>query len=221
MCNYEEQLVNLFETAAGKAFAALTKEHENEHFYYFSLMMDECLRPYISAWSREALEQFFTKNAVPQKERARYRWSGENAPYEAYGWDEYFVGHLGVLEEREHWADLSDDEDAFDEALDEEWELRLGSMEEAMRRLDQKGAFGTGAKREQVVISVELIPPEQSNYERTARLNQSGLIAQYLAENTNLPDENGNFAAREVSSDENGDFAAREASSAEDGEEEG
>lgn len=56
MNNYDETLVNIFETTAGKAFTSLIENHAEEQFYYFVLLNDGNLRPYISAWSYGALE---------------------------------------------------------------------------------------------------------------------------------------------------------------------
>mgnify|MGYP001046815175 FL=1 len=182
MNNYDETLVEIFETAAGKAFTSLINAHGEEHFYYFALLIDECLRPYVSAWSYEALEKFYKENEVDDEEKDWYKWSGVESPYEAYGWDEYFAGYTHLLYEREQAAD---DEDTFCR----ECELRMDAAEEAMRRLDAKGIFGTGGAREGVVITVECVPPERPNYDRVARLNKTGLIEEFLEENTDLLEE--------------------------------
>lgn len=184
MNNYDEAIVNIFETAAGKAFTALIEEHKEEHFYYFALLNDGNWRPYISAWSYEALERFYEENKVEDEEKSWYKWSGVESPYVTYGWDEYFAEYQEFLQEREEEEEADEDE-----ITDDWWILCINSMEEAMMRLDQKGIFGTGDVREKVVIAVEIVPPTRSNYSRTERLNKCGLIREFLEENVNLLEE--------------------------------
>lgn len=156
MENIDETLVTIFETAAGKAFKALLEERGEEHFYYFALLNDGNWRPYISAWSYEALNRFCDENEVEGEER-------EQKNFEAYETDKTMA--------------------------DAQWKTLLNSMEEAMRRLDQKGIFGTGGERDKAVIAVEIVPPVRSNYSRTERLNKNGLIREFLEENKDLLEE--------------------------------
>lgn len=70
-----------------------------------------------------------------------------------------------------------------DELYGIEWVIRIDSMEEAMKRLDGSGLFGTGKERERVVINVEQAPPDEdgSEYNRALRLNPSSdLLSEYL-----------------------------------------
>ena len=70
-----------------------------------------------------------------------------------------------------------------DELYETEWEVRIELMEEAMKRLDASGLFGTGKERECVVINVEQAPPDGdgAEYDRALRLNPpSTLLSEYL-----------------------------------------
>ena len=70
-----------------------------------------------------------------------------------------------------------------DELYETEWEVRIELMEEAMKRLDASGLFGTGKERECVVINVEQAPPDGdgAEYDRALRLNPpSALVSEYL-----------------------------------------
>ncbi len=46
---FDEQMTALFEKSLESSFKSLFKK--NEKFYYFSFLIDEGIRPYISAWS--------------------------------------------------------------------------------------------------------------------------------------------------------------------------
>ena len=48
--NGNEELIEALVKAAGDAFLSL-KETTKEHFYFYVLVFDEGLHPYISAWS--------------------------------------------------------------------------------------------------------------------------------------------------------------------------
>ncbi len=50
-----------------------------------------------------------------------------------------------------------------------------------MKKLDQNGFFGTGAQRENVLINVEIAPPDGTEYGSALRLNpRSSLLFEYL-----------------------------------------
>lgn len=170
---YDEELVEAFVKSAGDAFSSL-KENHKEQFYYFAFIFDEGMHPYISAWSYEALEKSMMDNKITEEDKGWWKWDYSDSPYVVYGYDEFFCEVSELLDQR---ADkLSDDE-----LYDVEWEIRIASMEEAMKRLDQSGMFGIGDERENVVINVEIAPPDYSEYNRALRLNAaSSLLSEYL-----------------------------------------
>ena len=70
-----------------------------------------------------------------------------------------------------------------DDLYETEWKVRIELMEEAMKRLDASGLFGTSKERECVVINVEQAPPDGdgAEYHRALRLNpSSALLSEYL-----------------------------------------
>ncbi len=170
-----EELVGALAKAAGAAFLSL-KETSEEHFYFYSFIFDEGLHPYISAWSYEALEKSVAESQVPDDEKSWWKWDSTDSPYAAYGYDGFFGEVSELLDKRAE--KLSDDE-----LYGTEWTTRIASMEEAMKRLDASGLFGTGKEREGVVINVEQAPPDGdgSEYNRALRLNPpSALLSEYL-----------------------------------------
>lgn len=134
------------------------------------------MHPYISAWSYEALEKSIIERQISDEEKSWWKWDSADSPYVHYGYDEFFGEVSEFLDKR---ADgLSDDE-----LYGIEWVVRIDSMEEAMKRLDGSGLFGTGKERECVVINVEQAPPDGdgSEYNRALRLNpSSALLSDYL-----------------------------------------
>lgn len=179
---YNEELVEVLVQAAGNAFSSL-KENHKEQFYFYAFIFDEGLHPYISAWSYEALNQSIIDNEITdEEEKSWWKWDCSDSPYAVYGYDEFFQEVEELLDKRA--SELSDDE-----LYDVEWEVRVGSMEEAMKRLDQSGLFGARKDRKKVVINVEIAPPDGSEYDRALRLNpKSSLLSEYL-ENCEEPEE--------------------------------
>lgn len=170
---YSEEVVDVFEKALRDSFSSLTSMH-NEHFYYFAFIMDEGLHPYISAWSYESLEESIINNKISDEEKGWWKWDYADSPYAVYGYDEFF-GEAGTL------LDKREKELTEDELYDKEWYVRIASMIEAMKRLDNKGFFGTGEDREKVVINVEIAPPDGIEKENALFLNpKSDLLDDYL-----------------------------------------
>ena len=170
-----EELIEALVKAARAAFLSL-KETTKEHFYFYAFIFDGGLHPYISAWSYEALEKSIIEQQIPDDEKSWWKWDSADSPYAIYGYDEFFGEVRELLNKR---ADgLSDDE-----LYGIEWGIRIDSMEEALKRLDGSGLFGTGKEREHVVINVEQAPPDEngSEYNRALRLNpSSALLSEYL-----------------------------------------
>lgn len=171
--NYAEELVSAFENAFHNAVISLTEKH-NENFYYFAFIFDEGLQPYISAWSYEAYEKSLVDDNIRDEDKSWWKWDYADSPYAAYGFDEFFGEVKELLYKRE-------DELSLDELYDTEWTIRINSMEEAMKRLDKKGLFGEGERRKNVVINVEVAPPDCLERQRALRLNPSSeLLSEYL-----------------------------------------
>lgn len=168
---YDEELVKTFSKAAYNAFSDLKKNYK-EQFYYYVFVFDLGL-PYISAWSYEALEKTVINDKVTDEEKKWFKWSCSDSPYVLYGYDEFFHETQELLNKRTE--KLSSDN------FDNEWDLRVNSMEETMKRLDRSGLFGTGDERKNIVINVEIVPPDGSEYHRAIRLNEmSSVLSEYL-----------------------------------------
>ena len=152
------------------------KETTKEHFYFYALIFDEGLHPYISAWSYEAFDKSIIEQQISDEDKWWWKWDSADSPYAVYGYDEFF-GEVSDL------PDKRADGLSVDELYDIEWGVRIDSLEEAMKRLDRSGLFGTGKERERVVINVEQAPPDEdgSEYSRALRLNPSSvLLSEYL-----------------------------------------
>ncbi len=170
-----EELIEALVKAAGAAFLSL-KNSTKEHFYFYVFVFDEGLHPYISAWSYEALEKSIIEQQISDDDKSWWKWDCADSPYADYGYDEFFGKVSELLDNRA--SKLSDDE-----LYEDEWKARIDFMEEAMKRLDASGLFGTGKERENVVINVEQVPPDDdgAEYNRALRLNpSSALLSEYL-----------------------------------------
>lgn len=170
-----EELIEALVKAAGAAFLSL-KNSTKEHFYFYVFVFDEGLHPYISAWSYEALEKSIIEQQISDDDKSWWKWNCADSPYADYGYDEFFGEVSELLDNRA--SKLSDDE-----LYEDEWKARIDFMEEAMKRLDASGLFGTGKERENVVINVEQAPPDDdgAEYNRALRLNpSSALLSEYL-----------------------------------------
>ena len=173
MKKYNNELVEAFVTALNNSFSSLKKTYD-EHFYYYAFIFDQGLRPYISAWSYEALEKSVIDNKITDEDKDWWKWDYSDSRYAVYGYDEFFCEVKVLLDEREKGLSI-------DELYGNEWDIRVSSMEEAMKRLDQIGFFGTGDERENVVINVEIAPPDGNEYGSALRLNpKSSLLLKYL-----------------------------------------
>lgn len=170
---FDEKIVNALQSAFEKAVYSMRKEH-NEKFYYYAFIFDEGLRPYISAWSYEAYEKSVIDNKIDDEDKCWWKWDYADSPYAVYGYDEFFIEVASIMDERE--SKLSEDE-----IYDTEWNIRIDSMEEALKRLDKAGFFGIGESRKKVIINVEVAPPDCKEYDRAIRLNpKSPLLSEYL-----------------------------------------
>ena len=167
MC--DEKMVTVLQSAFQNAVSALRAEHD-ENFYYYAFIYDEGLRPYISVLSYEA----YKKLLAEKDDEDDWKWCTFDFPYCAYGYDEFFSEVFNMFLERENGMSI-------DELYSIEWDTRVDSMEEALKRLDEAGFFGTGENRKNVIINVEVAPPDCKERQRALRLNpESPLLSEYL-----------------------------------------
>ena len=76
-----------------------------------------------------------------------------------------------------------------DAASEREFEFRINAMIEALRRCDQQGIFALNQPRAEIVINVELLPPDETNTLRAKRLNPPEALGQWLIEGQNRQPE--------------------------------
>ncbi|MHC1748056.1 MAG: DUF4303 domain-containing protein [Cellulosilyticaceae bacterium] len=170
----DDVLVNIIQDATHKAISKLFQEHK-ERFYYCSLITSgEALCPIISAWSEEALERIAQDEGDIEEAKYYLKWSYEESPYFAYG-EEYFKNVNKIFIER--MREIKNEKDR-----DEEIELRINSMEKVMHNLDEEGLFGMREQRLNIVINVEVMPPDFTNTQRAMRLNPKEALNEWLDE---------------------------------------
>ncbi len=171
----EESLSKIKQALYKAVKSVLTDLYKNkEHYYYITLVSDSGANtPCISAWSYEALASCAENDA----DRERIKWSYADSPYCCHRQKD-FEKVDRLLWER---PDILAMEDGQFEA---EYEKRYMAMEEAMRRLDEEGLFAVNQAREEVVVLVETMPPEEENTIRAWRMNDSSsqIFRQWLEE---------------------------------------
>ena len=90
------------------------KETTKEHFYFYALIFDEGLHPYISAWSYEALEKSIKEQQITDEDKIWWKWDSADSPYAVYGYDEFFGEVSELLDKRADGLSV-------DELYDIEW----------------------------------------------------------------------------------------------------
>ncbi len=146
----------------------------NEHYYYITLVSDDGANtPCISAWSYEALN----KSIDNEDEKEMIKWSYADSPYCCWRQEE-FDKVSELLGARVNIWDLKD------EAFEIEYEKRFLAIEEAMKQLDKEGLFEINQDRMDVVVLVEVAPPDITNTERAYRMNNviSDIFNEWLEE---------------------------------------
>jgi hypothetical protein len=159
--------------ASRNGFEALFNEH-NEEFYYCTLILSEGATPFISAFSKEALNEVVNKNDGNYSVE-ELKWSYADSPYCGYGFEKYFNEIDKVFCERMN--DVSEGD------YDTEIEYWLSLMEKVMKTLDKENVFGDRKKRRNMIINAEIMPPDDSNAQRAERLNTKSAYQKWYKEN--------------------------------------
>lgn len=158
-----EQLSDVLYKAALEAFTRLFSN--GEHYYYASLLVgSEGHRPFVSAWSDEALERERQAAGQASEYCELVRWSYADSPY-----CDFSAASFSDVEA------LFSDRPGIDRLSLEEWNeellFRIDVMEAAVRKLDESGIFSMNQERDAILVNVELVPPDYSNTLRAQRLN--------------------------------------------------
>ena len=166
------ELTDALRDATRAAVTALFQEHQEEHFYYCSLITTgEGLAPNLTAWSTEALDSASNGDPVA---RSELKWSYADSPYYCYG-EQHFSRVRDIFEKLDELG-------AKDHSTPSNYELKMSAMVSAMRQLDKEGLFGTGRRRNDIVVNVECMPPDQSNTVRAKQLNPPTALSEWLSE---------------------------------------
>lgn len=158
--------------AANAAFSELFEMHPGT-YYYCSMFTDGLANgPAITAWSYEALEKCASEQDDPVQAKEWLKWSYGESPFLCYR-DDLFEPIRKAFQARPGPDNTG---------WSEEYQLRFRVMENAMKHLNENGVFGVGMSRNQMVVAVEVVPPDLSNTERVKRLNPPEAVAIWVAE---------------------------------------
>jgi hypothetical protein len=171
----ESDLARAIASAAETAIRKLFAEHPGRYYYLSLITTGEAHPPVLAAWSQEALEDAVKKHANSVATRWVLKWSYADSPYFCFG-EEFFEPVRQLFAMRPDIHSLNNG------TRNAEYELRLGAMEAAMSTLDQRGLFGLGKDRHNIVINVEVMPPDYTNTLRAMRLNPPEAARTWLEE---------------------------------------
>lgn len=153
------ELVDAIAEAARQAIVELRTEHPEEFCVYALVTVGEALRPYLTVTVH-----------------GDGRWDLADSRYAMAG-VELLARTAPLFEARGELGKM----DAG--AADREYRARLASMEEALRRLDDGGLFGSGSERGRALLLVATMPPDETDAGFAQRLNPPGpLLDAWLAE---------------------------------------
>ena len=174
--NTFEKLVSTIEEAINQVATELFTSTK-EKFYFFVLSTtSEALAHYISAWSHEALQQQIITQNWNTDDIADFKWSSIDSPYFEFG-AQYFHQVNQAFLERPDIHSLETDAE-----YEKEFNFRIGAMMEALHRCDEKGIFSLNQARSEIMINVEILPPDYTNTIRAKKLNPLEAIQAWLKE---------------------------------------
>lgn len=154
--NNFDLMVQKIKNAIIYSVKVLFEKYSDENFYYIALITSgEAHSPILSAWSYEAL----SRQAVSEQDRNLIKWSYADSPYTMY--ENCFFREVDEI------FSLRDK----NEINIKEFDFRIEAMTEAMRQADIEGIFGVGDSRLNLLINVEVMPPDETNTERAIKLN--------------------------------------------------
>lgn len=153
-------LVNKIKNAVTYSVKELFDKQPNEEFYYISLITSgEAHSPIFSAWSYQAL----SKQANNKEDEYFIKWSYADSPYTIY--KNSFFDEVNRIFKRRDIRQINEKDSTA------EFEFRINAMVNAMQLADKEGIFGIGETRLNLLINVEVMPPDESNVERAIKLN--------------------------------------------------
>ena len=121
-------------------------------FTIFSLITSgEAHSPILSAWSYQELHKLSDND----KEELLIKWSYADSPYTMY--------KNNFFQKVEQIFELRDAENINEKDESVEFDFRINAMVEAMHQVDISGVFGTGDPRLNLLINVEVMPPDETN----------------------------------------------------------
>ena len=166
--------------ALRKTLSDLKQDYPNDTFYYFALTtVGEALSPGHSIWSEELLDSEAERQSIKYKRdletiKRNIRYSYADSPL-FYHYGQHFkkVEEL-YLNRRPNIDDLNDED------WEKEFKLRINSMINALKRVDEEKYFGIGKERENWFLNVEVNPPDGSNQIRAENFNSKEKIQEWL-----------------------------------------
>ncbi|MET7640747.1 DUF4303 domain-containing protein [Streptomyces sp. NPDC005438] len=168
----DPELSRVIATATRAAVTALRRQHPDRFYLFALLTTGEALSPHLAACSLEG-----------DRRLGLEAWNPADSPYAVWGYREHYGEVARAFDQRGQPHRIEDEATA-----EAEYDLRLASMEEALRLLDADGLFGRGPDRAGVLLQAGTMPPDHTDAGFVRRLNPAGpLRERWLTECAEQP----------------------------------
>ena len=171
-----EKLVATIEEATSQAAIDLFNS-TNETFYFFVSAQKIIKIHFVSiVGTYEALKKQSIAQNWDAYDIADFKWSSIDSPYLEFG-SQYFHQVNQAFLDRIDIHSLKTEVE-----YEKEFNFRINVMEEALHRCDMKGIFSLNQARSEIMINVEVLPPDYTNTIRAKKLNPIESIQIWLQE---------------------------------------
>lgn len=167
--------------ALRKTLTDLIIDFPNDNFYYFVLTtVGEALTPGHSIWSEELLDLESEKQSLENKREDKeavksiIRYSYADSPL-FYHYERHFKKVEELFLDRQPVIN-----NITLEYSEKEFDLRINSMINALKIVDNEKFFGIGKQRERWFLNVEVNPPDGSNLIRAKNFNSKDRIKEWI-----------------------------------------
>ena len=153
---FQKHLAELLADAIRNSLDVLFK-NDKTFYYITATMTGEGFTPCLSAYCEEDFKKLSSDKDI--------RFSEANSTYYAIGYKTNFKEVTKLLNTRPTIDDLLIDDWQI------EWDIRMSALVDALIKLDNEGVFSKFQPRQNILVTAECMPPDDSDIERAKLLN--------------------------------------------------